>query len=75
MPCSASQWAKRDDCSAMAAEGDRLVAPVGMGDANGDAVRIGGVPVDALVRDVQPLAIAVEQLPQPRGREVRCASA
>ena len=41
-----------------------------MGDANGDAVRIGGVTVDALVRDVQPLAIAIEQVPKPRGRKV-----
>ena len=41
-----------------------------MGDADRDAVRIGRVAVDALVRDVQPLAIAIEQVPEPRGCEV-----
>ena len=41
-----------------------------MGDSDGDAMRIGGVTIDAFVRDVQPLAIAVEQVPKPRGREV-----
>ena len=51
-------------------EADRLVMPVGMRDADRDAVRISRMPVDAFVRDVQPLAIAVEQFPQPRGCEV-----
>ena len=44
--------------------------PIGMRDADGNAVRIPRMPVDAFVRDVQSLAIAVEQFPQPRRREV-----
>jgi hypothetical protein len=41
-----------------------------MRDAHGDALPITGVPVDAFVADVQPVAIAVEQLPEPLRREV-----
>ena len=37
---------------------------VGMGDAHGGAARAIGVAVDAFVRDVEVLAVAVEQLPQ-----------
>ena len=48
---------------------ERLVAPVGMGDADGDPPRV-GVPVQALDRDVQRAAVAVEERPQRRRREV-----
>ena len=51
------------------AEADDLVAPVGVRDAHGHAAR-GGVPVHALVRDVERRAVAVEQLPERGRREV-----
>jgi hypothetical protein len=44
-------------------EGDRLVATVGIREDHRGSIP-GDVPVDALVRDVEPLAVAVEQLPQ-----------
>ena len=47
-----------------------LIASVGMGDDDG-RVRLAGMPVDAFVRDVQTLAIAVEQLPQLGGGKMR----
>jgi hypothetical protein len=37
-----------------------------MRDADGNAMPVGGVTVDAFVRDIQPLAIAIEQVPEPR---------
>src|SRR4029453_11697425 len=40
-----------------------LVAAVGVGEDHRDAVR-GGMAIDALARDVEALAIAVEELPQ-----------
>jgi hypothetical protein len=52
------------------AEAEGLVAPVRMRDAHRYATRVRGVPVEALVADVEPLAPAVEQLPQTRRREV-----
>ena len=47
-----------------------LVAAVGLDDDDGRPIAV-DMPVDAFVRDVQPLAVAVEQLPQPGGREMR----
>jgi hypothetical protein len=47
-------------------EGESFVAAVCADDAHRDPV--GRMPVDALVRDVQPLPVAVEELPEPRGR-------
>ena len=47
---------------------DRLVRPVGVGDTQRHPARH-GVAIDALVPDIQMLAVAVEQLPKPRGRE------
>jgi hypothetical protein len=52
------------------AEGDRFVVPVGMSDANGGAAWIGLITIDALVCYIQPIAVAVEQLPQPRGHKL-----
>ena len=53
-----------------AREGEVLVAAVGMGDAHRDTSGHVGVPIDAFMRDVQPVAIAIEQVPQLAGREV-----
>ena len=47
-------------------ESERLVAAVVAGDAHRDPRRVARMPVDALVREVQPVAAAVEQIPQPR---------
>jgi hypothetical protein len=41
-----------------------------MRDAHGDALSVTGVAVDAFVADVQPVAPALEQLPEPLRREV-----
>ena len=70
-PRAASQCAKREDASAICAEGDGLVASVGMGDAHREPAASVRVPVDALVRDVQRCPVAVEELPQASPREVR----
>ena len=47
---------------------DRLVGPVGVGNTQRHPARH-GVAIDALVPDIQMLAVAVEQIPKPRGRE------
>ena len=67
-PSAASQCAKRDDHAASSAKLIVSSRPVGVGDAQRDPARH-GVTIDALVPDIQMLAVAVEQFPKPRGGE------
>ena len=56
-------------------EAQNLVAAIRMGDAHGRTARAIGMTRDALMRDVEIFAVAVEQLPQRLGIGVAWASA
>src|SRR5258708_32879533 len=51
-------------------EAQHLVVAVGM-DHDHRRMRLAGMTVDTLVRDVQPLAIAVEEFPEPARGKMR----
>ena len=68
-PCAASQCAKPRRRCRQLGKADRFVVSLGMSDTQRDPVAA-HVPVHALPADVQPIPAAVEQLPQPRGREM-----
>ena len=52
-------------------EAENFIAAIGVGDADGGAAAAIGVAGDAFMRDVEMIAVAVEQTPGRVGRRMR----